>query len=287
MAFNFDMRFLNVPPKKITRESLIDFINDTSATKRLCFAMREQSMPLKEGYGKDVLKWFNLPFRDTIGPILEEMLGIHVCSRKDGIGCYYPCKKVEEVHALQQFVDKYRSVVFLRDKLDLSIALSMRELEVESGARTYLGQLEYLVKYEDDVDRTGEKEELVKAFKSILSDFPFFKYADYICAVPSSKNFMRDIAARLNRFPDISSAVCWADKQHAAKNTEDGMTKFEMLEHSGFAIDSAVDLKNKSVLLIDDLYRSGITMQYIAMKLKEAGASRVFGIAIIKGLRNK
>lgn len=98
---------------------------------------------------------------------------------------------------------------------------------------------------------------------------------------------MRDIAARLNRFPDISSAVCWADKQHAAKNTEDGMTKFEMLEHSGFVIDSAVDLKNKSVLLIDDLYRSGITMQYIAMKLKEAGASRVFGIAIIKGLRNK
>lgn len=190
MAFNFDMRFLNVPPKKITRESLIDFINDTSATKRLCFAMREQSMPLKEGYGKDVLKWFNLPFRDTIGPILEEMLGIHVCSRKDGIGCYYPCKKVEEVHALQQFVDKYRSVVFLRDKLDLSIALSMRELEVESGARTYLGQLEYLVKYEDDVDRTGEKEELVKAFESILSDFPFFKYADYICA-NTSVNFYR------------------------------------------------------------------------------------------------
>ena len=114
MAFNFDMRFLNVPPKKITRESLIDFINDTSATKRLCFAMREQSMPLKEGYGKDVLKWFNLPFRDTIGPNSRRNAGDScLFKEKDGIGCYYPCKKVEEVHALQQFVDKYRSVVFL------------------------------------------------------------------------------------------------------------------------------------------------------------------------------
>lgn len=135
MAFNFDMRFLNVPPKKITRESLIDFINDTSATKRLCFAMREQSMPLKEGYGKDVLKWFNLPFRDTIGPILEEMLGIHVCSRKDGIGCYYPCKKVEEVHALQQFVDKYRSVQYIAMKLKEAGASRVFGIAIIKGLR--------------------------------------------------------------------------------------------------------------------------------------------------------
>ena len=34
------------------------------------------------------------------------------------------------------------------------------------------------------------------------------------------------------------------------------------------------------------MYYSGVTMQYIAMKMKEAGAKRVFGMALVKSLGN-
>ena len=39
--------------------------------------------------------------------------------------------------------------------------------------------------------------------------------------------------------------------------------------------------------VFDDLYMSGATLQYVAMKLKEAGASRVLGITIVKSKSNK
>ena len=44
--------------------------------------------------------------------------------------------------------------------------------------------------------------------------------------------------------------------------------------------------KEKIVLLIDDLYQSGVTMNYVAMLLLEAGAKKVFGLACEKTCSN-
>ena len=41
-----------------------------------------------------------------------------------------------------------------------------------------------------------------------------------------------------------------------------------------------------SILLIDDLYQSGTSLNYAAMLLMEAGAKRVFGLACEKTVRN-
>lgn len=42
----------------------------------------------------------------------------------------------------------------------------------------------------------------------------------------------------------------------------------------------------ENLLLVDDLYKSGLTMQYVAMMLKNAGCSRVFGLTLVKSLGN-
>lgn len=42
----------------------------------------------------------------------------------------------------------------------------------------------------------------------------------------------------------------------------------------------------QNILLVDDLYKSGLTMQYVAMMLKNAGCSRVFGLTLVKSLGN-
>jgi len=40
------------------------------------------------------------------------------------------------------------------------------------------------------------------------------------------------------------------------------------------------------VLLVDDLYQSGASMNFVAMKLQEAGAKAILGVAIEKTVRN-
>jgi predicted amidophosphoribosyltransferase len=40
------------------------------------------------------------------------------------------------------------------------------------------------------------------------------------------------------------------------------------------------------VILIDDLYQSGITMQYVASRLLQAGAASVLSLTIVKSNRD-
>ena len=43
---------------------------------------------------------------------------------------------------------------------------------------------------------------------------------------------------------------------------------------------------NKRVLLLDDLYPSGVSMNYCAPLLVQAGAKKIFGLACEKTCRN-
>ena len=62
--------------------------------------------------------------------------------------------------------------------------------------------------------------------------------------------------------------------------------KWAMWEETGlnFQKTSSADVTHKSVLLIDDVYQSGTTMQFVAMKLQEAGAGEVYGLCLTKTL---
>jgi hypoxanthine phosphoribosyltransferase len=43
---------------------------------------------------------------------------------------------------------------------------------------------------------------------------------------------------------------------------------------------------DKTIVVVDDLYQSGLTISYIAEELRQAGAKEVFGLAAVKTLRN-
>lgn len=45
-------------------------------------------------------------------------------------------------------------------------------------------------------------------------------------------------------------------------------------------------LENQVVLLVDDLYQSGVSTNYVAMLMLEAGAKEIFGLACEKTCRN-
>lgn len=285
MVFNLQrIMFMGVPQKEITIENIREFMVD-EATKRINFASSHVNALRRteqEKGGK-----ITLPFADTIQPILENKLGSdkRLFTSKFG-GIWRGIMTDEEYSSFEEFVSKYNNIVFLRDNLDLSIALSMN---YEGDERTEIGELEYQAKFNNDEDSESQ---LVDICKEWIEELPYYKHADYICAMPSSNPDEESLPERIVNsltdfdFTDISEKVLWSSKTRSIKEAEDVEEKLEILEESNLTIAEDLDINGKIVILFDDLYMSGISMQYVAMKLKQAGANRVLGLSIVKSRSN-
>jgi len=281
MPFNLNFILSGVPQKTITRGKLIDFIGDNT-TKRINFAGSHAHALKKNEEGKGGV--INLPFRDTLEPILKEELGTDLFTSKYGV--WRGIKTDEEYARFEEFVSKYKDIVFLRDHLDLSLALSMN---FDGDVHTPIGELEYQAKFNHNEEAEAG---LTGICNEWIEKLPFLKEADYICAMPSSSSATESLPHRIVSnlegfdFEDISDSVSWTSKTRSVKNAESAEEKMEILEESGLQIAAGLNLKGKTVLLFDDLYMSGLSMQYVAMKLKEAGAARVFGLCTVKSRSN-
>lgn len=268
--------------KSITEDKIRDFVADTNA-KRICFS-RIQKHPLwKTSDGENML---TVPFENSIGTLLKEQTSVVL--RKSRKGKYYSKLPGEDFNKVTSFISSYSDVVFLRDLLDCSVALSLN-FEDDMVTHTPVGLLEKKAKYENNREAIDQLATLVDEF---IGNNPPYKNADCICAVPPTKvgeqNLPISILERLSQFngKDISSAVEWKSKNESLKNA-DSTDKLEILKQSGFSITDGTDINGKDIVLVDDLYMSGTTLQYVAMKLKEAGAREVYGLCIVKSLSNK
>ena len=156
--------------------------------------------------------------------------------------------------------------------------------EDDGETHTFVGELEKRAKYDKSEEDLRKLADMVDEF---IGKTPLYANADLICAVPPSKvgdeNLPARIIGKLTNFKgvDISKSVRWTSKTASLKNAE-GADKLEILNHSGFEIVEGTD-----IVLVDDLYMSGITLQYVAMKLKAAGARRVYGLCCVKSFGNK
>lgn len=286
MAIPFDLKFIGLPRKPINLDRIKEFIADNS-TKRINFAYTHKNA-LKKG-DKGVIGWLNLPFGESFEYIARRELNLDIVlfQPRFGNGLYRRINDEKSFESISNFIEKYRDIVFLKDCLDLSISLSMHESE--PGKRTETGQQEYEVKYNSNKkDTTGEFNALLEKLQYYLETLPYFKDVDYICAIPSSKPFICEMINRLEgfSFEIISDHVKWEAKSGSLKELTTPEDKLNAIDKWGLKIDDDLDLKNKNILLIDDMYKSGVTMQYVAMKFKKAGASRVFGLTLVKALGN-
>ena len=280
----FNLNFLNVPVKKTSLDDIKAFLND-NATKRINFATSHvealKPSSTKYEFGKIVL-----PFDETINPIMSSKLndgigGYLFSSQYDGYWRRFTSEKDKE--DCKKFIDEYNQIVFLRDTLELSIALSMNMLD--NDERTEIGELEYQAKYHDDKDAETKLTENIQQW---LEELPYYYKANAICAMPCSDSLTpslpRRITNNLKGFENLSSSVNWNNKNRKLKDLDTIEEKLEALD--GFQLQVNSDLSGKNVILLDDLYMSGVSMQFVAMKLKEAGAERVFGISIVKSRSN-
>lgn len=275
------LKYGNVPCKSITEQKISSFMNDRG-TKRFNLSYTQQDA-IRIVDRDNEKAWLNAPFTEPMNSLLSSLSGYSpfLYERKNGKGAARCLKTEEEYVSFIKFIDPYKDLVFLRDCLDLSISLSMHESE--PGVRTELGEAEYQVKYNQDDDKNMDM--LVRSMQHWLEVLPYFKLADYVCCIPSSRPFMHTIVSRLNgfQFEDISNDVLWKNKNDEikGKTTEE---KINLLNQFDLQINHSVE--GKTILLLDDMYQSGLTMQYVAMRMKQAGAKYVFGMTLVKALTN-
>jgi predicted amidophosphoribosyltransferase len=265
----------------ITYESVLEAHN--KSPKRICFKTSHANSLREVNF--ETCKWaLFLPFKESIKKVFECETDLTIYHTKKGT-FWCPLKNEEEYQKASDFKTKYETNVFLRDNLDLSISLSEHFDNDEN--RTEIGELEYQAKYQDCEESLNE---IVNLIMSFIENTPFYKDTNYICAVPSSnpdeKNLPNQIAELLcgqSDLRNISESVSWKNDKCQLKELsfED---KWYQLVETDMEID--YDLKNLKVILLDDLYQSGTTIQYVAMKLKEAGAKKVYGLTIVKSRRD-
>ncbi len=150
--------------------------------------------------------------------------------------------------------------------------------------RTYLGDLVYRAKYCED---RRAMEALLTAIRHCvlqLQQLPprtdALGTVTAVMAVPcnppkavSLPHEIAAVAAGALGVPDISSTVVKTRQTHAAK-THPGMHSdaYEVRQHLG----------GQFVLLVDDLYHTGATLESVASQVRAVGAAHVVGLCVTK-----
>jgi len=154
--------------------------------------------------------------------------------------------------------------------------------------RTALGQLVYDLKY-------GQKKVNAKKLARVLAEWSRRKFdLDRIDGVlgipPSTTRKFQPVAAIVKRMseilslPDLSRKLRKTKATKSLKNILDPVERADELA-GAFSFDR--DPRIKSILLIDDLYRSGATAGEVARALKKGGVSKVYLVTATKTRVNR
>lgn len=198
----------------------------------------------------------------------------------------------EEVTKWVETVGKY---VAMKDFLALSFALDFeRDRGDPSRPQTTVGSLRSRAKpydREPTADTVQAAHELGDRCLAFLEEMNCYKSADCVVATPPSDpskeySLPRILAERI--------AKGWG-RENLTKDVKTiqprgSVRKVVLAEKLDLLIGTVgVDegvFQGRKVLLIDDLYQSGISINYCALMLLRAGARKVFGLACEKTCRN-
>ena len=149
--------------------------------------------------------------------------------------------------------------------------------------RTELGQHVYDLKYRSDMSVVP------KIVDVVLKSIKGINKMDAIIPVPPSKkrtfqpvHVVADALGKKTGVPVIKNEVLKAKATLELKGITDPSEREEVLRNA-FSLSGQMDLSNKKVLLVDDLYRSGATMKAITSILYDVGkVKNVYVITLTK-----
>lgn len=239
----------------------------------------------------------SFPFRETCENLLSTCPARHIGLRTGTNHRAFTYLKCEEADLplVQEWIDTFDKGVVHRDLLALSFSLDFdRQNGDPAQPQTHVGQLRGRAKPYDrmpSADCHAAANELGSLLVEFLSRVAAYAPAEAVVAVPPSRSdkaydlpriLAKDIALRWGR-TDATDAVRTVKPRPQLKNLA-VKEKLSALDGT-VKVDPAM-IGGRVILLVDDLYQSGISMNWVAMKILEAGATAVFGLAVEKTCRN-
>jgi hypothetical protein len=197
---------------------------------------------------------------------------------------------------VKEWVEKVGQYVAMKDFLALSFALDYEREEGNPGRpQSGIGTLRAQAKpYGNQVatkQTTDAADRLVDRCLAFLNEMTCYKSANCVVAIPPSDPHKK---YNLPRYLAEKIGVKWGQEnltKHVrtvkVRNSVKGVPLAGKLETllGTIEVDDGV-FNGKHVLLVDDLYQSGMSMNYCALLLLQAGARKVFGLACEKTCRN-
>lgn len=281
---------------KITKERLLEMITWRPRRTKLSVEWQNPLHPPRNP-GED---WsVVLPFCETFNNALLTMCTVdNIGLRKGKEDRGFTFIKDGSEEALEKVRDWLRlvgSYVAIRDCLALSFALDYdREEGNPDKLQTKVGALRSRAKPYDSVptaDTYRAADELVKECLDFLGKMTCYNMATCVVGMPPSRpdkpfdlpKHIADGIAKGLGISDLTHTVKTLKERPKIQNEPLGR-KLESIEGT-ISVDPQF-LKDQTVLLIDDLYQSGVSTNYVAMLMLEAGAKKVFGLACEKTCRN-
>lgn len=241
-----------------------------------------------------------LPFCETFSNTFNAMCqveSIGMRESKKGGRCFTFIKDEsdEAIEKVREWLSTIGQYVVIRDCLALSFAIDYDKQEGNpEKPQTKIGSLRSRAKPYDGMpteDTFVAAKKLIGACLKFIENIDCYKIADVVVAMPPSDprkpfNLPAYLAAGIAKVlskPDLTNAISTVSARNGLKSV--------LLENKLPTIEGTIKIdeecfKGKSVLLIDDLYQSGISMNYTAMLLLNAGATKVFGLACEKTCSN-
>jgi adenine/guanine phosphoribosyltransferase-like PRPP-binding protein len=242
-----------------------------------------------------------LPFPNTYRNAFETMCDVPVFPYVAATGrlCLYLkgiAREENPPQEIYEWIDKVGKFVAIKDLLAISFTL---DFEREGGnpekSQTRVALLRAKAKPygTQSATKTTTKaaDELVDRCVDFLKEMSCYESANSVVAAPPSdpnkqynlpRYLAEKIAAKWER-TDLSEHVRTIKARGSIKSTAVA-NKLDALLGT-IEVDADVFHK-RNVLLIDDLYQSGITMNYCGLMLLQAGARKIFGLACEKTCRN-
>jgi Phosphoribosyl transferase domain len=195
--------------------------------------------------------------------------------------------------SVKQTLDLLKEVLTLvpRPHLDVGVALDLYkkpdpEVDPQQWPNTAAGSMVNAAKYWSHPEAFDD---LVDVLAKVVGHHKIYSAVDYVSSVPghdtTKKSFGEQLAAALAKKlakPLVSPRAAHAVRP-AAKDRDNLETTLTLEDEFAFGTEVA----GRVVLIVDDVYRTGQTMDAVAKAAKEAGAAAALGLAGAKTLRNK
>jgi hypothetical protein len=193
--------------------------------------------------------------------------------------------------ALESFLHLLTQHLCVFDDFDECFVLG-RHGEWDPGARDYVhtelgGLLRRAKPYGPGDGDTRAADELVERLAAFIAAHPTYARADAIVPVPPSNPTKRYdlpgyLAQRLCERLGKADGSSWAKKTRATRQQKEVHTFQEKVENVDGAFEVSGDVGGQSVIVLDDLYQSGATINEMGRTVREAGAKLVLGLAVTK-----